>query len=83
VEISIKLFGGLRRYLPPGSTFNGCRVKIDANTPLSALLKQLPVPAAKPYLVIVNDEKVSRQEYDHQIIGADDEIVLLPPIKGG
>jgi sulfur carrier protein ThiS len=31
----------------------------------------------------VNDEKVSREAYAETIIQTDDDIVLLPPIKGG
>ena len=83
MEISVKLFGGLRAYLPAGSSFNGCTVSIDEKASLTALLEQIPVPKDKPYLVIVNDEKVSREDYETLQIDASDDIVLLPPIKGG
>jgi sulfur carrier protein ThiS len=83
VEISVKLFGGLRSYLPPNSSFNGCRVSIDDDANLTTLLQQLPIPGDKPYLVIVNDEKVAKENYDTILIDASDDVVLLPPIKGG
>jgi len=43
----------------------------------------LPIPAEKKYIVIINDEKVSREDYADITINSDDAIVLLPPIKGG
>jgi sulfur carrier protein ThiS len=32
---------------------------------------------------IINDQKVSREDYADIAINGDDEVVLLPPIKGG
>jgi len=34
-------------------------------------------------MVIVNDEMVPRENYDSILVDANDDIVLLPPIKGG
>ena len=79
----MKLFGGLRAYLPPGSSFNGCRVSLEENASLSSLLQQLPIPSEKAYIVIINDEKVDAENYEGLQISASDDVVLLPPIKGG
>ena len=83
MEISVTLFGGLRHFLPAGSSFNKCKISVDEGASLEALLQRVPIPADKPYLVIVNDEKVSREAYADTRIQAGDDVVLLPPIKGG
>jgi sulfur carrier protein ThiS len=83
VEISVTLFGGLRHFLPAGSSFNSCSVRVDDGASLDSLLRQIPIPADKPYLVILNDEKVNPEDYAGIEIGAGDDVVLLPPIKGG
>jgi sulfur carrier protein ThiS len=83
MDISVTLFGGLRHFLPAGSSFNKCKIGIDQGASLEVLLKQIPIPEAKPYIVILNDEKVARESYAEITIQADDEVVLLPPIKGG
>ncbi len=83
MDISVTLFGGLRHFLPVGSSFNKCSIRVDEGSGLDALLQQLPIPQNKPYIVIVNDENVSREDYAGITIQSDDEIVLLPPIKGG
>ena len=83
MEISVTLFGGLRHFLPAGSSFNKCTLKLDEGGRLADLLAQLPIPADKKFIVILNDEKVAREQYAETIIGSDDDVVLLPPIKGG
>jgi sulfur carrier protein ThiS len=83
MDISVTLFGGLRHFLPAGSSFNKCRLSLEPDSRLEDLLRQLPIPADKPYIVIINDEKVSREDYADITVKSDDEIVLLPPIKGG
>ena len=83
MDISVTLFGGLRHFLPAGSSFNKCNISIDEGSRLDALLRQLPIPPQKPYIVIINDEKVSREHYAEITVQSDDKVVLLPPIKGG
>jgi sulfur carrier protein ThiS len=83
MEVSVTLFGGLRHFLPAGSSFNSCSVRVDDGASLDSLLRQIPIPADKPYLVILNDEKVNPEDYAGIEIGAGDDVVLLPPIKGG
>ena len=83
MDISVTLFGGLRQFLPAGSSFNKCKINTDDGASLQILLEKIPIPANKPYIVILNDAKVSRENYAEITIQSSDEIVLLPPIKGG
>lgn len=83
MDISVTLFGGLRHFLPAGSSFNKCTLKLEQGDGLEDLLSRLPIPADKKFIVIINDEKVSREDYAGITVNPDDEIVLLPPIKGG
>ena len=83
MDIPVTLFGGLRHFLPAGSSFNKCNIGVSEGSSLEVLLQQIPIPANKPYIVILNDEKVSRENYAEITIQESDEIVLLPPIKGG
>ncbi len=83
MDVSVTLFGGLRHFLPAGSSFNKCKIEIDEGSTLAALLQKIPVPSDKPYMVILNDEKVASVKFDEITIRDEDEVVLLPPIKGG
>jgi sulfur carrier protein ThiS len=83
VQVNIKLFGALRQYLPAGSGFNSCQLTTTEHPFLNEVLAMLPIPDSKAYLVILNDEKINRQEYASTQLNENDEVVLLPPIKGG
>ena len=83
MQVTIKLFGALRQYLPSGSSFNSCQVTTTANSMLEEVLGMIPIPEHKAYLVIVNDEKINREDYTSTRVQESDEIVLLPPVKGG
>lgn len=83
MDISVTLFGGLRHFLPAGSSFNKCKIDLDEGSSLAALLQRIPVPSDKPYMVILNDEKVASDKFDEITLEGGDQVVLLPPIKGG
>jgi sulfur carrier protein ThiS len=83
MQVTVKLFGALRQYLPAGSGFNSCQLTTQANSMLENVLAMLSIPESKAYLVIVNDEKINRKDYASIQVKENDEIVLLPPIKGG
>jgi len=83
MQVTVKLFGALRQFLPAGSGFNSCQLTTTANSMLEDVLGMLTIPEHKAYLVIVNDEKINRVDYASIQVRENDEIVLLPPIKGG
>ena len=83
MDVSVTLFGGLRHFLPAGSSFNKCKIEIDEGSTLAALLQKISVPSDKPYMVILNDEKIASVKFNEITIRDEDEVVLLPPIKGG
>ncbi len=83
MQVTVKLFGALRQYLPAGSSFNSCQLTPAADSTLEDVLGMIPIPEHKAYLVIINDEKINREDYTSTRVQESDEIVLLPPIKGG
>jgi len=83
MKISVKLFGALRQYLPAGSSFNACNLTIAEKSTIADVLTLLPIPEDKAFLVLFNDTKIDKEIYADTKVSAADEIVLLPPIKGG
>lgn len=83
MKVSVTLFGGLRQFLPAGSSFNKCKLEVPDGASLESLLERIPIPEEKPFLVIFNDEKVDAENYAGIEVSPDDDVVLLPPIKGG
>ena len=83
MQISVKLFGALRQYLPAGSSYNACKLTIGKESTIADVLALLPIPEGKAYLVLFNDTKIDNNTYADTSVSTADEIVLLPPIKGG
>jgi len=83
MQISVTLFGGLRHFLPPGSSFNKCELEVAEGASLETLLERIPIPADKPFLVLLNDARINAEDYAGIRVKPEDDIVLLPPIKGG
>lgn len=83
MQVSVTLFGGLRQYLPAGSSFNKCSLSFDEGDSLQQLLQKLSIPTDKPYLVMHNDTRIAPEQYADIVVAETDDIVLLPPIKGG
>lgn len=83
MQVTVKLFGALREFLPAGSSYNSCILALADDANLSEVLALLPIPQSKTFLVIFNDQKIDRETYAETKVSASDEIVLLPPIKGG
>lgn len=83
MQVSVKLFGGLRQYLPAGSAFNSCVLTVPEDSELTDVLSQLSIPEDKTYIVLFNDVKLDKEAYVDTSVSASDAIVLLPPIKGG
>ena len=83
MDITVKLFGGLRHFLPAGSGFNSCVIEVESGSSLQALLDKTPVPRDQAYMVLLNDSKIAEDQYDDTPLQEGDDLVLLPPIKGG
>ena len=83
MQVSVKLFGALRQFLPAGSGFNNCTLTVLEQATLGDVLVQLSIPADKQYLVIINDERLDEKMLTETSISETDQIVLIPPIKGG
>jgi thiamine biosynthesis protein ThiS len=83
MKITAQLFGSLRLHLPDGSEFNRCEVELDETATLTQLLSKLQLPHSEDFIILLNDQKIHQDEYESTLLKETDEVVLLPPIKGG
>ncbi len=87
MKLTIHLFGSLRLYLPTGSDFNSCEIEfLETQNPvvtLEQILDRLKIPDQNEFIVIVNDQKIAQDDFSNTTLQENDEVVLLPSIKGG
>lgn len=82
IDVTVKTGGLLFEYLPRERTGNRARLSLGDATTVSALMRQLGLPAAT-YLVIVNGALVPESARDTHALADGDEISINPPLKGG
>ncbi|MFT5599025.1 MAG: sulfur carrier protein ThiS [Gammaproteobacteria bacterium] len=83
MQVTVKVFGKLRHYMPAGNSAGNYQLSFDSGETLKQLLKKLPLPDDKPYLVLHNDNKIDTAQFSTTPISESDEIIVLTPVKGG
>ncbi len=83
MQLTIKLFATLGRYLPPGAQRNVIRTEVDDGTTVEQLIQQLDLPAELTHLVLVNGCYVQPEDRGKLVFAPGDEFAVFPPIAGG
>ena len=79
----MKTAGLLGSYLPAGSERNCAVIRVSPGaTPLD-VMRQLRMPLENSYLVSLNGTVVRVAERDRQVLNDDDQLAIMPPLKGG
>lgn len=83
MQVTVKVFGKLRHYMPAGNTAGNYQLNFELDETLEQLLKKLPLPEGRPFLVLHNDNKVDTNQFPSITILETDDIIVLAPVKGG
>jgi len=79
MEVEIRLFATLRRYLPSkGSDYNS-KIELPEGTTIDGLLDKLGIPSELPKLILRNGSRAQREE----MLEEGDIISIFPPVAGG
>ena len=83
MKISFKTASSLAKYLPAGSVGNRAQLEVaDGATPAD-VIRQLGMPEGTSYLVVLNGANVTKAERASRVLAADDNLAIMPPLKGG
>lgn len=83
MRITVRTSGLLRKYLPPGSNGNLAQLDVAEGATPSHVMQRLGFPEERRYLVVVNGTAVPKAERESRPLAENDELAILPPIKGG
>ncbi len=75
--------GTLGEYLPPGGTRNRAVIDVPDGATPQAVMRQLGFPMENQYLVSLNGNAVVSGERDSTTLAEDDELAIMPPLRGG
>lgn len=82
MQVTVKVFGKLRHYMPAGNSAGNYPLSFDSGETLEQLLGKLPLPD-RPYLVLHNDNKIDTTQFSSIAISESDDIIVFAPVKGG
>lgn len=83
MQVTVKLFAVLGKYLPPNATHNEVQMDIAAGTSVSQLLQQLHIPLALSQVVMINGDYISPSDHNRTTLSPGDECAVFPPVAGG
>ena len=83
MRITVKTAGPLGKYLPAGSRANLAELDIaEGDTPID-VMRTLGMPEDRTYLVVLNGENLPKAQRPNTQLSEDDELAIMPPLKGG
>ncbi len=83
MQVKLKLFASLGKFLPAGAVRNVVTLDIEENTPIWSLLDRFNVPRSACHLVLVNGVFRPPEDRDVVTLQEGDELAVWPPIAGG
>jgi sulfur carrier protein ThiS len=83
MRITVRTGGVLGQYLPAGSDKNRASLEVEPGTTPRNVMETLGFPAERTYLVILNGTALPKAERETRALVEDDELAILPPLKGG
>ena len=83
MQVTVKLFALLSRYLPPGARDNQVLLEVpDAATP-DLIIAQLAIPHGQCHLLLVNGVYIPPGAREQYVLQPGDVLALWPPVAGG
>lgn len=83
MRITVRTGGVLGQYLPAGGEANQASLEIEPGQTAADVMDKLGFPAERTYLVILNGTAIPKAERESRALAEDDELAVLPPLKGG
>lgn len=85
MRVTVSLVGSLQEYYPDAIDTTSGPVKQEAvpGTTVRALITALGVPDEQEYFIMVNGERVQTETAQARALEENDDVVLVPVLKGG
>lgn len=83
MEVTVKLFAILGRYLPPEATHNTAHLDIAPGTSVLQLMGHLHLPPQLTPVVLINGDYITPSAHARTTLAPGDELALFPPVDGG
>ena len=84
MRINVKLMGWMREYLGAGiEHFHEQQFELVEGMSLGELSDRFGFRAATPFMAMQNGDHVQNDALDSTVLNDGDEVMFVPPLKGG
>ena len=83
MNVTVKLYALLGRYLPPHSRDNVADLAVPDGQSVMEVIRHLNLPSEHCHLVLVNGHFVSPGDREVRILEDGDALAIWPPVAGG
>ena len=83
MRITVRTGGLLGQYLPAGSEGNQADLEIEEGTTPLDVMTLLGMPEDRTYMVVLNGAAISKAARAERRLAENDNLAILPPLKGG
>ncbi|MBL4615659.1 MAG: MoaD/ThiS family protein [Magnetovibrio sp.] len=83
MQITLKLFALLDRYLPDGAHKNQINITVADGATVMDVIQSVNLPAEHCHLVLVEGVYVAPSERDSRVMNEGEALAIWPPVAGG
>ncbi len=83
MKVRFKTSGILERHLPAGAVGNACVLDLPEGATAIDVMTLLGLPTGERYMVALNGALLPSAERPTRTLAPDDELAIMPPLKGG
>ena len=83
MKLQVKLVGTFSKFLPENSNSGITTVDTEDGSSVSQLIGVMNIPHGTPCIVSVNNQLVPSSERASKFLEENDEVKIIPPLKGG
>lgn len=83
MQITLKLYASLDKYLPAGAVKNVIDITVDEGATVMDVIQSLKLPHEYCHLVLVEGVYVAPSERDTRPLAEGEALAIWPPVAGG
>lgn len=83
MQITVKLFALLAKYLPEGAQKNVVAFEVDEGACVQDVIHALKLPSEYCHLVLVDGVYIAPSERETRVMQAGEALAIWPPVAGG
>lgn len=83
MQITLKLYAALGRFLPSGASRNAVQLAVEEGISVDRILTDNNVPREMCHLILVNGHYTAPQNAQNKIVQDGDVVAVWPPVAGG